>query len=93
MPALSSKIASMEAEDCLKPRLGVKRHHFYTYCCSEQIIEFRAGLWVEKWIFTFDERNSEVTLRKNMHTDMGGFVRPSLQTIYITSFMNWGAIG
>lgn len=89
MPALSSKIASMEAEDCLKPRLGVKRHHFYYILFLRADYKFRAGLWVEKWIFTFDERNSEVTLRKNMHTDMGGFVRPSLQTIYITSFMNF----
>lgn len=80
---VSSKTADMEAEDCLKPGLGVKRHHFYYILLLRADYKFRAGLWVEKWIFTFDERNSEVTLRKNMHTDMGGDLLGHLCRQYI----------
>ena len=56
--------------------------------------KFRADLWVEKWIFPFDERNSKVKLRKHMHTDMGGFVRPIFaDNVYYKFYELQSAVG
>ena len=76
MTALPSRQLVWKLKTAWSLGLEVTEHHFYYILLLRTDYEIRADSWVEKWIFPFDERSNKITLRRNMHTDMGEVIRP-----------------